>query len=168
MGKMKKYEPGIAKPPEDVSLSGNELAWDIIKSLAVYDGKPASLAFPGLDSIINTASTNYPWERLDFLARYFEFVDWRKWWRSLSGPMPGLQWDTNFQDVLVYQLLQKPFTVVVVWKKEWYEDNKYLRWFYYRLMWHLWWRKVDPTKDAKLRAILEGAVALDALAGREP
>ena len=133
---------------------------------------PEPERFPGLDALINAVPTRQPWESVGFLDRHFELVNWPALWRSLSGPIPGLTMDTDPAGVLVYRLSDKPIIVAVISPHPWWVSDpavtkqKELR--FYRLRWHLWWRKVDPMKDAKLRGILEGAMALDALAGRDP
>jgi len=118
--------------------------------------------YPGLDALINAMPTVPPWERLEFLHRHFECIlgsEWRKW--LIEIPVPSLA-------SMVFRLSDRPFTVLVL-----VEDPSFVRplrytYHFYHLVWRVWWRKIDPRKDKRLRVILSGAMALDALAGREP
>ena len=105
--------------------------------------------YPGLDALINAVLTVPPWERLEFLDHHFELVDWPAFWRSLSGPVPGLTMDTDPASVLVYRLSSKPLMVAVIWKSkttyvgwsgresiEWH--MRYTHQDFYCLMWRLW------------------------------
>ena len=153
-------------------------AFSILRADLTIPALPVFLpdAFPGLDSIINPQFNLQPWERAEFLERHFEPVDWGDLLRLLPGPLPipGLRLDEDLERIAFYRLSEKPLTILVVW----FFPRKPVPWdkdwplvqpshLYYRFKWRLWWRRIDPMKDAKLREILQGAMTLDALAGRD-
>ena len=133
-----------------------------------------NVAFPGLDAIINAVPTIPPWTRPEFLERHFELVDWEtwRWWPVAVPGTENVESERSAGTISILRLSDRPVIVAVISPWPWWvadpavTKQRELR--FYRLKWHLWWRKVDPTKDAKLRAILGGAMALDALAGRDP
>ena len=123
--------------------------------------------YPGLDSLLITPAP--PWERAYFVERHFKLLKQREWFLPrvvTDGVDPAL--------LTVYRITDKPLTLMVVsnsrrkpipWDKTWVPGPSFS---FYRLKWRIWWRKIDPRKDKRLRVILSGAMALDALAGREP
>jgi len=114
-----------------------------------------------------------PWACPEFLAHHFELVGWEtwRWWLIAVSGTEDLDSARKAVSISIFRLCDRPVIVAVVSPWPWWiadpavMKEKELR--FYRLKWRLWWRKIDPLKDAKLRAILEGAMALDALAGRD-
>ena len=175
MGEVKIPGPQMVKPDEafppdaDIHIGG---FWTTRRYPKVAV-KPA--VFPGLDEYIHPVPARPSWASQAFFERHFELVGWETW-RWWPVAVPGTE-DVNLAreavSISIFRLCDRPVIVAMISPYPWWvqnpaamSDSKELR--FYRLKWRLWWRRVDPMKDAKLCAILEGAVALDALAGRDP
>lgn len=164
MGEMS-YKPGMVKPEEafpDLSWkrkAGDEIARSIIKGVSGHVEIERFAVKP-----------RPPWETRTFREHHFEYVNRDEYGWLL--PRAFLE-DIDPELMEVYIVARKPLILMVTlqtkkplpWDEGWSVPQKPI---FYRLVWRIWWRRVDPMKDAKLREVLEAAVALDALAGRDP
>jgi hypothetical protein len=159
---------GMHSPPSHSSW----LTWNAAEVRAALE--EAARREP--DKVAQYVDTVPPWEKEPWLASHFAAVPWHKWWWMPWAGVPEPLWRDGIkpEDANVYRLSYSPLIVAVVLRSVFaWTLTENTGWIthsarFYRLRWRLFWRKIDPETDPRLRKILQGAMSLDALAGRDP